>query len=71
MIAFHIDAKTGQQLPPTAVQGTTGFISWKRLAQLIKSSDELRANESLISIQVDDRGLTYRIGFNNGAVRPL
>lgn len=62
MEAIHIDAKTGQQIPAFAVSGeSVGFISWRRLAEVLGSARELRGGENVVSYQIDDRGLTFRV----------
>ncbi len=63
MKAVHFDVKTGEEIPAHLVQraGVVGFISWYRLAKLFYESGEVRENEELLSFQVDDRGICFRM----------
>ena len=59
--ATHFDAATGREIPAEQIKGgSTGFISWPRLAKVIRDGGELHKGELVISFQVDDRGLSFR-----------
>jgi hypothetical protein len=65
MKAVHFDAKTGNPIEAHNVGsmgGVTGFISWRRLCELFRDGKEIRDNEALLSFQIDERGITYRVG---------
>lgn len=61
MKAVHFDAKIGKEMPAHEARGVAGFISWRRLAELFRTSGEVRASEDLLSFQVDDRGISFRV----------
>ena len=65
MKAYHFDAKTGEEMRPTDVSGVTGFTSWRRLGEIFRDAGELRADEELLSFQVDSRGICYRVRTKN------
>jgi hypothetical protein len=60
--ATHFSASSGLEMPAHEVHGgSTGFISWQRLAGVLRTGGELRPDEGVISFQVDDRGLSFRV----------
>lgn len=63
MQAIHFD-RDGREIPAHEASlgsNLTNFCSWRRLWQTLRESGELRPNETLVSFQVDDRGITYRV----------
>ena len=62
MKAHHFDTETGNEIPAHKVESSvTGFISWQRLASVLRSAGELKTGEVIGSFQVDDRGLMFRV----------
>ena len=64
MKAVHFNAATGHEIPAHEVSrlsNVTGFCSWQRLRAVFKDSGELRPRESIVSFQIDERGITYRV----------
>lgn len=62
MKAIHFDAKTGEQLEAHEVGvSSTGFCSWGRLSEVFRAAEEVRNYEELLSFQVDERGITFRL----------
>jgi hypothetical protein len=62
MKAVHFDAKTGHEIAAHEVQyGIVGFISWRRLSEIFRASKEIQPTEELLSFQIDDRGITFRV----------
>ena len=61
MKAIHFDYETGKEIPAHSVAGVAGFISWHRLGKLFYEVGEVHADEELLSFQVDDRGICYRM----------
>lgn len=62
MKAHHFDFETGQEVPAHQVaSGLTGFISWRRLAEVLRVAGELKQHEIADTVQVDERGLTFRV----------
>lgn len=61
MKAVHFDAKTGSEIPAHEVRGIAGFTSWRRLAEIFRAAGELREGERLLSFQVDERGIGFRV----------
>ena len=60
MKAIHFTS-SGREIQPHEVQsGVTGFISWRRMNEVLRTAKELCDGEVLMSFQVDDRGLTFR-----------
>lgn len=55
------------QVRPAAVDAqpkgaeSTGFISWERLADSMKASGELRSDEMVSSMAVDETGVKYTV----------
>jgi len=71
MKAFHINPETGQEIPAHKVCGVSaaGFISWKRLGKLLCDCGEIRDYEELLSFQVDERGICFRVSIPSSASR--
>ena len=61
MKATHFDAKTGNEFPAYQASGLAGFTSWVRLSKIFRDAGEVRPDEELLSFQVDDRGITFRV----------
>lgn len=62
MKAVHFDAKTGNQIKTHEVGGgSTGFCSWRRLSEIFRAAEEVRNYEELLSFQIDERGITFRV----------
>ncbi len=62
MKAVHIEPQTGWEIPAHEVGGgITGFISWHRLLTLFRETKELRDGESVKSLQIDNRGIVFRL----------
>jgi hypothetical protein len=61
MKAIYFDAKTGTEIPAHSVSGITGFVSWRRLAEIFRAAHEVKSFEDLVSYQIDDRGITFRV----------
>lgn len=63
MKAIHIDIPSGREMQAheVPVVGTVGFCSWRRLQEVLSAALELRRDETLKSVQIDDRGITYRV----------
>jgi len=62
MKSVHFDISTGEEIPAHKVEaGATGFISWRRIAEVLRAAEELRPDETAVSIQVDERGLSFRV----------
>lgn len=62
MQAVHIDAKTGTEIPAhEAASGVTGFISWRRLVDVLRNGNEITGGEEVRVWQVDERGITFRL----------
>lgn len=59
MKAIHIDI-SGKEHEAHEVHGDAGFISWTRLATVLRAAGELKPNEALAFYQLDNRGITYR-----------
>lgn len=59
--AVHIDAKTGAEIEAHVSSGLVGFISWRRLFEVLRRCGELKPNEELLSFQIDGRGITFRV----------
>lgn len=60
--ATHFDFATGKEIPAhQVVPGTCGFISWRRLAEVLRDARELKPHEIADTVQVDERGLTFRV----------
>lgn len=61
MKAVHFD-RIGNELQAHEVRGATvGFISWRRLAEVLRAAGELRDYERADGYQIDDRGVTVRV----------
>lgn len=61
MHAHHFDA-SGKELEAHQVRGgVAGFCSWRRLQEVLRQAGELRPEERLMSYQVDDRGISFRV----------
>jgi hypothetical protein len=57
---FDADGKKLKALPSSGLVGV-GFFSWHRLQEILRKAGEIRPNELLLSYQVDDRGICFRI----------
>lgn len=61
MKAIHFD-RHGNEIPAHEVRaGTTGFVSWGRMAEVLAAANELRPGEHVKSFQVDERGISFRV----------
>lgn len=61
MKAIHINGH-GLEIPAHEVRSNvTGFISWQRLCEVLRSAHELKKDEIVTSYQIDDRGLVFRV----------
>ncbi len=63
MKAIHIDAKTSRPIEAHAVAAayTVGFISWRRLAEVLAAAGETKPSEQVVSYQIDERGISFRV----------
>jgi len=62
MKAIHIEVPSGKELAAHEVGGgVVGFCSWRRLEEVFRDAKELKATEQLKSVQLDERGITYRV----------
>lgn len=43
----------------TETSNLANFISWRRLAQELHSSGEIKINEHVVRFEVDERGINY------------
>lgn len=59
--ATHYSFETGMEVPAHTVSGQTGFISWRRLAEVLRAAGELKPHEIADTVQVDLRGLAFRV----------
>lgn len=65
MKTAYVNAQTGREyppsLPPSGRLGLCNTISWKRLEQVLRDAGEIRRSELLISYEIGDDGITYRV----------
>lgn len=58
----NFDFATGAEIPAHKVaSGITGFISWRRLAEVLRKAGELKPHEIADTVQVDERGILFRV----------
>jgi hypothetical protein len=59
----YIDMETGaaSSVPPAESGGIAGFISWRRLVELMARTGETRSFEKITRMVADERGLEYYI----------
>ncbi|MEN6445541.1 MAG: hypothetical protein ABFC98_05795 [Candidatus Cloacimonas sp.] len=41
--------------------GVMGFISWERLEEVFKSTDEIKEDEKLVGVDINENGITYTV----------
>ena len=62
MRAIHITIPEGHEIPAHEVPaGIVGFTSWRRLEEIFRRAGEINSRERLIGVQIDDRGITFRV----------
>lgn len=61
MKAIHFDSLGKEVEAHTVRSATVGFVSWRRLSEVLHKAGELRDFERVSGYQVDDRGLSVRI----------
>lgn len=60
-----IDARTGQISATEELGGVVGFFSWRRLAEILRESGEVKTGERLMSYRLDEHGIHYRVDRNS------
>lgn len=55
-----IDAKTGEQSGRDPM-GNSGFISWRRITEVLKAAGEIKPTEELTHLVIDQNGITTRL----------
>jgi len=61
MQAHHFDPYGKELDAHQAGGGIVGFCSWRRLQEVLRQAGELRPEERLVSYQVDERGISFRV----------
>ncbi len=61
MHKFYINPEKNTPVHANGITGLCGFISWKRLAEELRVSGEVKAAESIELMEIDERGITYSV----------